>query len=68
MLIVDHSAPKINTYVVQLFLIRYYILRYLYSEQIPDTEGEVTDLLIIADKYLISRLKRRCEEVGKLTN
>lgn len=39
------------------------LVRYLYSEQIPDTEGEVTDLLIIADKYLISRLKRRCEEV-----
>jgi len=39
------------------------LVRYLYSEQIPDSEDEISNLLVIADKYLIARLKRRCEEV-----
>ena len=37
--------------------------RFLYSEQIPEDEQEVKDLLIVADKYLIAELKRNCEEV-----
>lgn len=39
------------------------LVRFLYSEQIPEDEQEVKDLLIVADKYLISELKRNCEEV-----
>lgn len=39
------------------------LVRYLYSEQIPEGQDEVSELLVVADKYLISRLKRRCEEV-----
>ena len=36
----------------------------MYSEQIPEGQEEVSELLVVADKYLISRLKRRCEEVS----
>ena len=35
----------------------------MYSEQIPDEMEAISDLLILANKYLISRLKRYCEEV-----